>query len=46
MKELVFATSAPNKYHEVVKLLSEQAAFMSMQLFEDLDLSVPAFKYQ
>lgn len=45
MKELVFATSAPNKYHEVVKLLSEHAAILQMQLLEDLQLSVPSFEY-
>jgi len=44
MKELVFATSAPNKFHEVVKLLSEQAASLSMQLLDDLQLEVPEFK--
>lgn len=45
MKELVFATSAPNKYHEVVKLLSEHATILQMQLLDDLQLSVPSFQY-
>jgi len=44
MKELLFATSAPNKYHEVVKLLSEYAPLLSMQLLQDLQLEVPEFK--
>eukprot|EP00026_Physarum_polycephalum_P010433 Phypoly_transcript_10597.p1 GENE.Phypoly_transcript_10597~~Phypoly_transcript_10597.p1 ORF type:complete len:421 (+),score=39.26 Phypoly_transcript_10597:30-1265(+) len=43
MKDLVFATSAPNKYHEVVKLLSEHAAILQMHLLEELQLSVPPF---